>query len=71
MWSVLVNVFYETFHTIPDERPDIPMLENINSPHDLRSLAHSQLRQVADELREFLLYIRRVYLAVILGQGLG
>ena len=44
------------FHTIPDERPDIPMLENINSPHDLRSLPHSQLRQVADELREFLLY---------------
>jgi len=44
------------FHTIPDERPSIPLLEGINSPHDLRSLNRDQLRQVADELREYLLY---------------
>ena len=44
------------FHTIPDKCPDIPMLGRVNSPHDLRSLAHSQLRKVADELREYLLY---------------
>jgi len=40
------------FHTIPGERPSIPLLEGINSPHDLRSLNRDQLRQVADELRE-------------------
>ena len=44
------------FHTIPDKRPDIPMLRSVNSPHDLRSLAQDQLRKVADELREYLLY---------------
>jgi len=44
------------FHTIPGERPSIPLLEGINSPHDLRSLNRDQLRQVADELREYLLY---------------
>ncbi|MBU29472.1 MAG: 1-deoxy-D-xylulose-5-phosphate synthase, partial [Gammaproteobacteria bacterium] len=44
------------FHAIPDKYPDIPMLESVNSPHDLRSLAHNQLRKVADELREYLLY---------------
>ena len=44
------------FHTIPGERPSIPSLEGINSPHDLRSFHRDQLRQVADELREYLLY---------------
>ena len=44
------------FHTIPDKRPDIPVLGSVNSPHDLRSLAQDQLRKVADELREYLLY---------------
>ena len=44
------------FHTIPGERPNIPLLEGINSPYDLRSLHRDQLRQVADELREYLLY---------------
>ena len=44
------------FHTIPGERPSIPLLEGINSPHDLRSFHRDQLRQVADEVREYLLY---------------
>lgn len=44
------------FHTIPDERPSIPLLEGINSPNDLRSFHRDQLRQVADEVREYLLY---------------
>lgn len=44
------------FHTIPGKRPSIPLLEGINSPHDLRSLHRDQLRQVADQLREYLLY---------------
>jgi len=44
------------FHTIPDERPTIPLLEEIHSPHDLRSLNRDQLRQIADEVREYLLY---------------
>jgi 1-deoxy-D-xylulose-5-phosphate synthase len=44
------------FHTIPGERPSIPLLEGINSPHDLRTLNREQLRQVADEVREYLLY---------------
>ena len=44
------------FNTIPGERPSIPILEGINSPHDLRSLNRDQLCQVADELREYLLY---------------
>ncbi len=44
------------FHTIPGERPTIPLLEGIHSPHDLRLLNRNQLRQVADEVREYLLY---------------
>ncbi len=44
------------FHTIPGERPTIPLLEEIHSPHDLRLLNSNQLRQVADEMREYLLY---------------
>jgi len=44
------------FHTLPEERPNIPLLEGINSPHDLRSLNREQLRQVADEVREYLLH---------------
>ena len=44
------------FHTIPGERPTIQLLEGIQSPHDLRLLNRDQLRQVADEVREYLLY---------------
>ena len=44
------------FHTIPGKRPTIPLLEEIHSPNDLRSLNRDQLSQVADEVREYLLY---------------
>ncbi len=44
------------FHTIPGERPTIPLLKGIHSPHDLRLLNRDQLRKVADEVREYLLY---------------
>ena len=44
------------FHTIPGERPTIPLLQGIQSPHDLRLLNRDQLLQVADEVREYLLY---------------
>ena len=44
------------FHEIPDTRPAIPLLSEINSPHDLRGLSKDQLRQLADEVREYLLY---------------
>ena len=41
---------------IPITRPDTPLLDQINSPTDLRSMEISQLAQLADELRLFLLY---------------
>ncbi len=44
------------FHKIPGKRPTIPLLEGIHAPNDLRSLTRDQLRQVADEVREYLLY---------------
>ena len=44
------------FHKIPCKRPTIPLLEGIHAPNDLRSLNRDQLRQVADEVREYLLY---------------
>ena len=44
------------FDEIPLARPSTPLLQQINSPADLRRLEQSQLPQVARELREFLLY---------------
>lgn len=44
------------FDAIPEQRPLTPLLDTINSPADLRTLAKSQLPQVAKELREFMLY---------------
>ncbi|MEE3171626.1 MAG: 1-deoxy-D-xylulose-5-phosphate synthase, partial [Pseudomonadota bacterium] len=41
---------------IPITRPDTPLLDQINNPTDLRSMEISQLAQLADELRLFLLY---------------
>lgn len=45
-----------TFYSIPEMRPVIPLLDTIESPADLKSLDMSQLLQLADELREYLLY---------------
>jgi len=44
------------FDTIPDSAPATPLLDQIGSPRDLREIEESQLLQLADELREELLY---------------
>lgn len=41
---------------IPLSRPDTPLLDQIQSPADLREIESDQLSQLADELRLFLLY---------------
>lgn len=41
---------------IPTQRPVTPLLDAIDHPQQLRLLAQSQLAQVADELRQFILY---------------
>jgi 1-deoxy-D-xylulose-5-phosphate synthase len=41
---------------IPIIRPETPLLDQINSPADLKQLAIDQLEQLAEELRLFLLY---------------
>jgi len=44
------------FDEIPLERPETPLLNQIESPADIRQLEESQLEQLATELRAFLLY---------------
>ncbi len=44
------------FKEIPIKRPKTPLLDNIDSPEDLRALPESQLQQLTAELREFMLY---------------
>lgn len=44
------------FHEIPQTRPDTPLLNQVDSPEQLRALDESVLPQLARELREFLLY---------------
>lgn len=41
---------------IPTQRPVTPLLDGIDHPQQLRQLAQSQLAQVADELRQYILY---------------
>ncbi|HAV5935302.1 TPA: 1-deoxy-D-xylulose-5-phosphate synthase [Acinetobacter baumannii] len=41
---------------IPTQRPVTPLLDVIDHPQQLRQLEHSQLLQVADELRQYILY---------------
>ena len=41
---------------IPTQRPVTPLLDEIDHPQQLRALVPSQLTQVADELRQFILY---------------
>lgn len=41
---------------IPTQRPVTPLLDTIDHPQQLRLLARDQLPQVADELRQFILY---------------
>ena len=44
------------FDRIPEAKPSTPLLDRVASPADLRKLDQGQLPQLADELREFLLY---------------
>lgn len=41
---------------IPAQRPVTPLLDEINHPQQLRQLEQGQLTQVADELRQYILY---------------
>lgn len=45
-----------TFHEIPLQRPDTPLLDMLDNPAALRALPEASLEQVVDELREFLLW---------------
>ena len=44
------------FQSIPTEHPVTEILKDIETPCDIRKLTPSQIPQLADELREFLLY---------------
>jgi 1-deoxy-D-xylulose-5-phosphate synthase len=45
-----------TFQEIPIQRPSTPLLDKIDSPHQLRLLTEEQLYQLCFELRAYLLY---------------
>ena len=47
---------YTLFQEIPRTRPSTPLLDQVTLPQDLRQLDPGQLPQLANELREFLLY---------------
>jgi len=44
------------FNTIPLDKPTTPLLDKVNVPSDMRSFSNSELLQLANELREYLLY---------------
>ena len=44
------------FEKIPSKRPSTPLLDQIDSPQDLKKLEISQLSELADQLRLYLLY---------------
>ena len=44
------------FNNIPVERPDTPLLDQVNIPSDLRQFDESALEQLAEELRHYLIY---------------
>lgn len=44
------------FHEFPPSEPSTPLLDQASTPDKLRQLAPEQLPQLANELREFLLY---------------
>ena len=46
----------KTFDSIPLGRPETPLLDTINNPSELRSLSSEQLRILASELRNYLLF---------------
>ncbi|MBU3058226.1 1-deoxy-D-xylulose-5-phosphate synthase [Pseudomonas indica] len=46
----------KTFHEIPRERPETPLLDRADTPQQLRLLGEAELEVLADELRQYLLY---------------
>ena len=44
------------FFEIPKNLPETPLLDSVNYPSELRKLSKQELKQLADELREFLIY---------------
>lgn len=46
----------KTLHEIPRERPATPLLDRASSPAELRRLGEADLKTLADELRQYLLY---------------
>ena len=46
----------KTYSEIPKSLPDTPLLDKVNYPSDLKKLRKKELRQLADELREYLIY---------------
>ncbi|GGJ98856.1 1-deoxy-D-xylulose-5-phosphate synthase [Pseudomonas matsuisoli] len=46
----------KTFHEIPRERPNTPLLDRASTPAELRRLGEAELEELADELRLDLLY---------------
>ena len=46
----------KTYSEIPKSFPDTPLLDRVNYPSDLKQLTKKELRQLADELREYLIY---------------
>ena len=55
---------------IPEIKPITPLLDKVNFPSDFRSFSAHELKQLADELREFLLYSVGIS-GGHLGSGLG
>ena len=46
----------KTFHELPRQRPATPLLDRAATPVELRRLSEAELEQLADELRQELLY---------------
>ena len=47
----------KNFDHIPTQPPETPLLDQVQIPHDMREFDNDQLLQLADELREFMLYV--------------
>ncbi len=56
MGSLSVGIYSTMFHHIPRTRPETPLLDQVDTPEDLRRFAANQLPQLVDELRVYLLY---------------
>ena len=44
------------FNKIPTKKPKTPLLDRVSVPADIRSFSISELENLSNELREFLLY---------------